>query len=422
MDKEHPQGAAVLDATERWLRRFVYNASDAHHTITTLWIAGSHMTDETGTPVHRAYPRLGFVSNEPQSGKTTAMERALELTPRGEILVQPSLAGIMDAVEERQTVALDEADKYFGKTGRMSHVVAFLNAGYKQGGGSVRHRSRKVDSFALVMYSGLLEALGVNPDLQPLRTRSMLLEMHPAPRGTKVEEFDDEMHDYPQDMLRQSLSSWGRSVSHVVSGMVVETPESVTNRRAQLWRPLLRVAALAGGDWPEKAIAACAELESGISLAEPVLTAEQRIMGDVLTVANGETVLPTNILLSRLVALPGAPWKFVFPEPTSTGAARELAELMSVHGLFPTDIRYYVDGVGRLPYKGYNLTGHQDCRLCPDDPSLTDQDGVHTDESELHTDERSSVADADNTTAVAFTVQPTTVRRPTAPTGITFSG
>src|SRR5690349_21569359 len=222
MDTEHyPQGAAVLDATERWLRRFVHFPTEAHYTLTSLWVAGSHMTDETGTPVHKAYGRLGFVSNEPASGKTTAMERALALTPRGEILVQPSLAGIMDAIDERQIIALDEADKFFGKTGRMAHVVAFLNAGYKQGGGSVRHRGRKVDSFALVLYSGLLEALGVNPDLAPLRTRSFLVEMHGAPQGVSVEEYDDERHDAPQTLLRQAVASWAQSVAHIVSGVVV---------------------------------------------------------------------------------------------------------------------------------------------------------------------------------------------------------
>jgi hypothetical protein len=407
-NEEHPQGAAVLDATERWLRRFVHFPSEAHYTLATLWVAGSHMTDETGTVVHKAYGRLGFVSNEPASGKTTAMERALALTPRGEVLVQPSLAGIMDAIDERQIIALDEADKYFGRTGRMAHVTAFLNAGYKQGGGLVRHRGRKVDSFALVMYSGLLEALGVNPDLQPLRTRSFLIEMHAMTHGTTVEEYDDERHDAPQGILRQAVASWAHSVAHVASGVVVETPEGVTNRRAQIWRPLLRTAALAGGYWPDRAREACEELESGISSAALVLTPEQRIIADVLAVCEGVSRVPTPTLIEALHEVEGAPWKFVLPHKkggaASSGTARELAALLEPHGLFPRPLRFEVPEVGMLRLHGYELTDHQECGMCTpvyeiietvnsageigdDLRPYTDQSAPYTDGTQTYTDD-----------------------------------
>jgi hypothetical protein len=412
--EEYPQGAATLDATVRWLKRFVHLPSESHYTLTALWVAGSHMTDETGTVVHKAYGRLGFVSNVPASGKSTAMERALALTPRGEVLVQPSLAGIMDAIDERQIIALDEADKYFGKSGRMSHVVAFLNAGYKRGGGIVRHRARKVDSFSLVTYSGLLEALGVNPDLHPLRTRSFLVEMQPAPLGTQVEEYDDERHDGPESMLRMAIASWAQSVAHIVSDVAVNTPESVTNRRAQIWRPLLRTAALAGAEWPVRAWEACEELESGISLAPPVRTPEQRIMDDVLSVCEGASQLPTKVLLQRLHALPGSPWKFILPGD-GTGTARELAAWLAPHGLYPDILWFSVPDVGRLQIRGYDLTAHQGCLLCPQTRSHTDEFASHTDESGSGTDEPASVTDDGNT-------PPPPVAAPRVDPRIMFSG
>lgn len=425
--EEYPQGAAVLDATERWLRRFVHFPTEAHYTLATLWVAGSHMTDETGTVVHKAYGRLGFVSNEPASGKTTAMERALALTPRGEVLVQPSLAGIMDAIDANEIIALDEADKFFGKSSRMAHVTAFLNAGYKQGGGTVRHRNRKVDSFALVMYSGLLEALGVNPDLAPLRTRSFLIEMHATTGSVTVEEYDDERHDAPQSILRQAVASWGRSVAHLASAVVVETPESVTNRRAQVWRPLLRTAALAGGYWPDKAREACEELESGVSTGAVVLTPEQRIIADVLSVCEGVSRIPTPVLIEGLHGVEGSPWKFVLPHKAggavSSGTARELAALLEPHGLFPRPLRFEVPEVGLLRMHAYDLTDHQGCRMCPQTTPYTDELALYTDETHLYTDEQTRTrtdlhvhgpthgtdADAHNTDAVtepARTVKP----------------
>jgi hypothetical protein len=416
--EEYPQGAATLDATERWLNRFVHFPSDAHSTLTTLWVAGSHMTDETGTVVHKAYGRLGFVSDQPSSGKTTAMERALALTPRGETLVQPSQAGILDALEERATIGLDEADKYFGKTGRMPHVVALLNAGYKQGA-SLRHRGRKVNTFSLVMYSGLLEALGVNPDLAPLRTRSFLVEMVPAPLGTDVTEYDDERHDGVEGMLRHALASWGRSVAPMVADVVAEAPEGVHNRRAQLWRPLLRVAALAGGDWPERALSACDELESGVSTAEVVQTPGQRIMADVLSVCKGVDRIPTGVLLERLYGIAGAPWRFVLADSGSSGTARELAALLEPHGLLPKLLWFELPDVGRLQMRGYALTDHQGCGICPADPPHTDELDSHTDQTSLHTDEPVHVTDALRPPVEPKVRDP---RLPSAAPMITFSG
>jgi hypothetical protein len=403
MDAEEiNQGAHVLDMTERWMSKFVHFPSATQSTIATLWIAGVHMTgaatpDSPPQLVHRAYARLGFVSDEPGSGKTTAMERALALCPRGELIIQPSLAGIMDAIEERQTVGLDEADKYFGKKGgAQPQVIGFINAGYRQGGGTVRFKGRKVDSFAPMLYSGLLEALGVNPALYPLRTRSMLLEMHPAPYGVDVTEYDDERHDYPQDELRDALASWGKLVAPRVPRVPVPDVEGVRNRRAQLWRPLFRVAILAGGDWPEKAFAACRDLESGISAQAPALTPSQRIMADIRNVAGGVRISTTE-LIRRLHAIEGAPYRYVFPDPTGTGEARELAEMLAPHGLAPDVFRFVIPELGTMQKRGYDLSLHSGCTICPpemqESRSQTDGNALWTDDIYDVTDDADDVTD-----------------------------
>lgn len=383
--EEVNQGAHVLDMTERWMRKFVHFPSETHHTITALWIAGVHMTDGGGPDtapqlIHKAYARLGFVSDEPGSGKTTAMERALALCPRGELIIQPSLAGIMDAVDERQTLGLDEADKYFGKKGgAQPQVIGFINAGYRKGGGYVRFKNRKVDSFAPMLYSGLLEALGVNPALSPLRTRSMLLEMHPAPYGARVDEFDDERHEYAQDTLRDALASWGKLVAPRVPRIPVPEVEGVTNRRAQLWRPLFRVAILAGGEWPDRALRACLDLESGISGQGPSLTPSQRIMADIWAVAGRRKIMTTE-LIKRLHSIDGAPWRYVFPDHQGTGEARELAEMLAPHGLIPDAYWFDIPELGRIQRRGYDLALHSGCVICPPDQPVTDENRSQTDD------------------------------------------
>lgn len=409
--EEINQGAHVLDSVERWMSKFVHFPSTTHSTITALWVAGTHMTGAASAEsapqlVHLAYPRLGFVSNEPGSGKTTAMERALALCPRGELLIQPSMAGIMDAVDERQTIGIDEADKYFGKRGgAQAQVIGFINAGYRKNGGSVRFKNRRVDSFAPMLYSGLLEALGVNPALLPLRTRSLLLEMHPAPYGVKVGEFDDEKHEYAQDTLRDALASWGKLVAPRVPRIVVPDVEGVNNRRAQLWRALFRVAILAGGEWPEKAMRACLDIESGMASQGPTLTPEQRLMADVRAVA-GRSRIATTELISRLHAIPGAPWRYVFPDHTGTGEARDIAAMLEPHGLVPDTFWFDIPELGKMQRRGYDLSTHEGCRICPAEESGTDETGSQTDDIYSGTDEWEDGTDDAGHVTDAYLIKP----------------
>ena len=70
-------GAKLLDDVHAFLGRFVAYPSKETHTAHTLWIAHAHLME-----AWESTPRIAFLSPEPSSGKTRALEITELLVPR----------------------------------------------------------------------------------------------------------------------------------------------------------------------------------------------------------------------------------------------------------------------------------------------------------------------------------------------------
>ncbi len=71
------QLADLLDEVEEFLERFVAYPSEAAKVAHVLWILHTHCMDEW-----ESTPRIAFLSPEPGSGKTRALEVTETLVPR----------------------------------------------------------------------------------------------------------------------------------------------------------------------------------------------------------------------------------------------------------------------------------------------------------------------------------------------------
>ena len=76
LPEEIPDGAKLLDDVHAFLGRFVAYPSEHAHVAHTLWIAHAHLMD-----VWDSTPRIAFLSPEPGSGKTRALEVTELLVP-----------------------------------------------------------------------------------------------------------------------------------------------------------------------------------------------------------------------------------------------------------------------------------------------------------------------------------------------------
>ena len=323
-------GAALLDEARSFMSRFAVLPSPAALDAVVLWAAHTHAVN-----AFNASPRLAVLSDLPASGKTRVLELAglLSHDPCQEVdITGPALVAMIS--QRQPTVLLDEVDTIFGAHGGNSHnaLRGVLNAGYKQG---ATHSRRSGGAFIReAIYSAIaFGGLGILPGT--LMSRSIVIRMGRRKPGQQLERYLPRMHAPLGAATGEALGEWVRSVSLDLASSWPELPEGLEDRAAEIWEPLLAVADAAGGDWPERARAACMELALG-SVTDPVESPGQRVLADLRRAWGAAGNLPTAELITRLYALDGAPWATLWPKES---APRELAALLAPFGVRPVKIR-----------------------------------------------------------------------------------
>ena len=268
-------GAELLDAVDAFLARYAYFPSASARHAVALWVAHTHARDRDGVLIWPATPRLMMLSAAAGSGKSTVLELVGRLVPScGGLDVEPTPAGVIYALgSEHSTVCLDEGDVLFGSGKRKQSLRAILNSGYSRSGTYLRMRGsvgERVSVFGPVALAGLdvLER-ATGDTLAPLLSRSIIVRMSPPPAGTEIADLADpwERADERAEIGRRQLAVWSLVNRDALRAARPELPAGVRLRDAQIWRPLLSVADIAGGDWPALARAACAELVNSYETA-----------------------------------------------------------------------------------------------------------------------------------------------------------
>jgi hypothetical protein len=362
-------GAALLDAVERFHRRFNAFPTEAAYVAVTLWDAHAHLLD-----CFESTPRLAFLSPEPGSGKSRALEIVETLTPRAEATVNASpnaLFRLVEAAEGRPTLLFDEIDTVFGpKAGDNEPVRGFLNSGYRRIGSMLRcvgdganQSVQRFSSFCAVAMAGL----GSLPDT--ILTRSVIIRMRKRAPNEKVEPYRQRINEKEGHALRDRLAQWAETVREQVADAWPEMPDGVTDRPADVWEPLLAVADAAGGHWPARARAACVELVSAAHDNDEA-SLGVRLLTDLRDkVFCGADRMPTAVILELLLVLDDAPWADVDDKPLNS---RMLAKLLGQY-VTPTNKPIKPRGI-RTPSgtpKGYYAEDLSDAwtRYCPPSPS-----------------------------------------------------
>lgn len=234
----------------------------------TLWGAHCWMRDENGVLVFRATPRLFLLSSEPGSGKSHVLELIMRVVPNCFSLdVEPTKAGLVHTLNKEQaTVLLDEGDLLFAAGQRHSDVRAVINGGTYRHGTVLNGKGAKANRepvFGPIALAGL--------DVMETGTGDMLNAL--MSRGVKIRMQKATGDDRPAKLTRQGeeaaakakvwLERWAAQVRDEVAAAEPEIPEGIEGRTEDIWAPLLAVADAAGGEWPERARAACLELALG---------------------------------------------------------------------------------------------------------------------------------------------------------------
>jgi hypothetical protein len=297
-------------------------------------------------------PRIAFLSPEPASGKSRALEATELLVPNPICTVNVSPAYLFRKIadqDERPTILFDEIDTVFGtrKSAEANEDVrALLNAGHRRGAvvGRCVTRGKAVETEELPAYAAVaLAGLGWLPPT--LMSRSIIVRMRRRAPGEHVEPFRRRIHEKDGERLRARLARWARAYEKALTDAYPELPEDVVDRDADLWEALIAIADCAGGNWPARARAAALVLVKA-SKEETEVSLGLRLLRDLKAVFADEAAMMTVDILAALTALPEAPWASLNGQPISD---RFLAHRLRQYGVKSRPFR---TGLGKV-VKGY---------------------------------------------------------------------
>ena len=343
MNAASRDGAAALDDARAFIARFCALPVEHAYTAVALWAAHAWALDAFDST-----PRLAFLSPEPGSGKTRALEVLTLLVPWPMHAVNATPAALFRSVADpasRRTILFDEIDTIFGpKAKEHEELRGLLNAGHRRSGVAYRcvGEGTRQEVVAFPAYAGVaLAGLGQLPDT--ILTRSVVIRMRRRAPHEHIEPFRARIHEPEGKKLGQQLRDWAATVADAMAGSWPEMPPGVNDRPADVWEPLLAVADAAGGHWPDRARAACTWLvrdnaDRGISLGI-------RLLDDLRAIFDDARTMTTDDILTRLHALDAAPWADLKGVPLD---ARGLSRLLDPYEIKPVKVK-----VGGRPLQGY---------------------------------------------------------------------
>lgn len=305
-------GAALLDAIQTFLSRFVAYPSVHALVAHVLWIVHCWLMD-----AWESTPRLAFLSPEPGSGKSRALEVTEPLVPRPVHAVNTTPAYLFRKVADeagRPTILYDEIDTVFGPKAKDNEDIrGMLNAGHRKGATAGRcvMRGKVVETEELEAYCAVaLAGLDDLPDT--IMTRSVVVRMRRRAPGEHVEPWRLRVNGPDAEKLRTRIAAWTAAVADRLTGEFwPELPEQVADRDADVWEALVTVADLAGGPWPERARGAAVALVAAAKQRTPSIGV--LLLRDVRAVFNEAKAdqLTTEQLLAGLNRLDESPWASV---------------------------------------------------------------------------------------------------------------
>lgn len=334
-------GAAVLDDVKKFIGRFVSYPSAAAHIAHVLWIAHTHLMDRWDST-----PRIAFLSPEPGSGKSRALEVMEPLVPRAVHAVNTTPAYLFRKVSDENgapTILYDEADTVFGPKAKDNEDIrGMLNAGHRRGATAGRcvTKGKIIETEELPAYCAVaLAGLDDLPDT--IMTRSVVVRMRRRSPSERIEPWRMRNNVGEAVPIAERLELWAAGIEEV---SWPEMPEGVEDRNADVWEALLAVADLAGGDWPRRARVAAVELVA--SSADRTGSLGVQLLTDLKRVFDHDERLPTDVLIERLLALPESVWADLRGKPLD---ARGLSTRLRRYEVKPKQLR-----VGERNIRGYD--------------------------------------------------------------------
>lgn len=286
-------------------------------------------------------PLLAVQSPEKRCGKTTLMSLLSYLVHNPLAASNISSAALFRVIEQyKPTLLIDEADSFLKENEELRGV---LNSGHTRATAFVirttgdNHEPKQFSTWG----PKIIALIGKLPDT--LSDRSITINLKRKKSDEVVERLRlDQTTEF--QVIKSKCLRWANDYNEIIKKKDPDVPTELNDRAADNWRPLLAIADLAGGEWPQKAREAAIKLSGG-EVAEN--TASIMLLEDFKTLFehHGDKV-PTNIIIEGLCENEERPW--VTWNRGKPVTSRQIARLLNPFGILSKTIR-----LGSETSKGY---------------------------------------------------------------------
>lgn len=336
--------SVLLDDIEAYLGRFVAYPSVHARVAHVLWIAHAHCMD-----AWYSTPRIAFLSPEPGSGKSRALEVTELLVPRAVQAVNVTPAYLFRKVGDehgRPTILYDEIDTVFGPRTKDNNeeIRGLLNAGHRRDAVAGRCVlkgkvivTEEIPAYCAVAFAGL----GDLPDT--ILSRSVVVKMRRRAPGEHIEPYRRREHKPAGDLIFERLAKWSEGIGPAMALARPQMPTGVVDRDADVWEPMIAIAEAAGGPWAGRAGTAAVALVADAKGSTPSLGV--RLLADIRHLFGARAAMSTDAIVKGLVAMDETPWGDLRGKPID---ARGIANRLITYGIKPKVLR-----VGEHNPRGY---------------------------------------------------------------------
>src|SRR5262245_38908987 len=290
-------GAELLDAIKQVFRRYIVLPKDADIAL-ALWVLHAWTMDAGDIS-----PFMVLVSPTKRCGKTSVLILLYFLTPKSELAANITASSLFRYIEAvRPTLLIDEADSFVKDNEELRGV---LNSGHTKVAANVirnvevngEHKPRRFSTWAPKAIA-TIRALA-----DTLEDRSIIITLQRKPREADVKRL--RRRDTEElKTIRSQAARWAADNFDRLGDPEPVVPEVLNDRAADNWRPLLAIADLAGGAWPEDARrTAC--LLSG---EEQDGAVNVELLRDIRIAFGDDEVIRSSDLVDKLAADLERPW------------------------------------------------------------------------------------------------------------------
>jgi putative DNA primase/helicase len=351
---EPVNGAEILNAIAKRFETYVVLPEGAAD-MSALWCGHTHMYKRF--PIS---PRLHISAPTEECGKTT-VRNCVSLFCARTVCTENMTTAVMFRLVtgHSPTILADECDKWLFIN---EELLGLVQSGHGKGGTIMRCEGDSNDLRQFDCYAPFaLAAIGKLPS--QLHSRSIRLRLERA-RKEEIKQrsvFDFEHVEYETELNRK-LARWILGNRERIASCNPKLPEHLFNRIADNWRPLFKIAQIAGVDWPQRCACALAKLTTGEDERENLRV---MLLVDIREVFKTERIFSKD-LVEKLAELKERPWPEICRGKPIT--AQWLARNLAAFGIHSGNIR-----IGEEQAKGYERVQFDDvfARYVPETPQTS---------------------------------------------------